>query len=88
VVPAPGAEDPFARRPCGGSEKIAKSTTMLRAPLRRPGLIMAPGLYDVMRRVREEGVSDVRLEGFGRMEDDCLPSEVLEERYKRHRTVV
>ena len=58
----------------------------------------AKGMYDVMRRVREEGVSDayldrlfsfqefarvVHLERFRRMEEQYLPSEVLEERYKR-----
>ncbi len=63
----------------------------------------AKGMYDVMRRVREEGVSQayrdrlftfqefaqvVRLERFRRMEEDYLPSEVLEERYKGGRTIV
>jgi len=63
----------------------------------------ARGMYDVMRKVREEGVSDryadrlftfqefariVHVERFRRMEDDYLPAEVLEERYKGERTIV
>ena len=63
----------------------------------------AKGMYDVMRKVREEGVSDtyadrlftfqefariVHMERFRRMEDDYLPAEVLEERYKGERTIV
>jgi len=63
----------------------------------------AKGMYDVMRRVREEGVSDryadrlftfqefariVHMERFRRMEDDYLPAQVLEERYKGERTIV
>jgi methylisocitrate lyase len=58
----------------------------------------AKGMYDVMRRVREEGVSDgyldrlfsfrefaqiVRLERFRAMEERYLPSELLEERYQK-----
>jgi len=57
----------------------------------------------VMRRVREEGVSDayldrlfgfqefariVHLDRFRRMEEQYLPSEVLEERYKGGRSIV
>ncbi|MCX5734678.1 MAG: isocitrate lyase/PEP mutase family protein [candidate division NC10 bacterium] len=57
----------------------------------------AKGMYDVMRRVREEGVSDkyldrlftfqefaqvVHLDRFRQMEERYLPSEVLEERYR------
>jgi methylisocitrate lyase len=63
----------------------------------------ARGMYDVMRQVREEGVSDayldrlvsfqefariVHMERFRRMEDAYLPSEVLDERYKGDRTIV
>ena len=63
----------------------------------------AKGMYDVMRRVREEGVSDayldrlfsfqefarvVHLERFRRMEEQYLPSEVLEERYRGERSIV
>jgi 2,3-dimethylmalate lyase len=63
----------------------------------------AKGMYDVMRRVREEGVSDqyldrlftfqefariVHLERFRRMEEQYLPSELLEERYKGERSIV
>ncbi len=63
----------------------------------------AKGMYDVMRQVREEGVSDayldrlfsfqefagiVHMERFRKMEDAYLPSEVLEERYKGDRTIV
>jgi methylisocitrate lyase len=63
----------------------------------------AKGMYDVMRRVREEGVSDayldrlfsfqefarvVHLERFRRMEEQYLPSEVLDERYKGERSIV
>lgn len=63
----------------------------------------AKGMYDVMRRVREEGVSDayldrlvsfqefariVHMERFRRMEDAYLPSEVLDGRYKGDRTIV
>lgn len=63
----------------------------------------AKGMYDVMRRVREEGVSDayldrlfsfqefsriVHMERFRRMEDAYLPSAVLDERYRGDRTIV
>ncbi|MBS1116220.1 MAG: mutase family protein [candidate division NC10 bacterium] len=63
----------------------------------------AKGMYDVMRQVREEGVSDayldrlfsfqefariVHMERFRRMEDAYLPSEVLDERYRGDRTIV
>jgi len=63
----------------------------------------AKGMYDVMRRVREEGVSDayldrlfsfqefariVHMERFRRMEDAYLPSDVLDERYRGDRTIV
>jgi methylisocitrate lyase len=63
----------------------------------------AKGMYDVMRRVREEGASNayldrlftfqefaqvVRLDRFRQMEDRYLPSEVLEERYKGDQTIV
>jgi methylisocitrate lyase len=63
----------------------------------------ARGMYDVMRQVREEGVSDayldrlvsfqefariVHMERFRRMEDAYLPSEVLDERYRGDRTIV
>jgi len=64
----------------------------------------AKGMYDVMRRVREEGISNayldrlftmqefaqvVHLERFRRMEDRYLPSEVLEDRYRGgDRTIV
>ncbi len=66
-------------------------------------LAAAKGMYDVMRRVREEGVSDayldrlfsfqefariVHMERFRRMEDAYLPSEVLDERYRGNRTIV
>jgi 2-methylisocitrate lyase-like PEP mutase family enzyme len=57
----------------------------------------AKGMYDVMRRVREEGASDayldrlftmqefaqvVRLDTFRQMEERYLPAEVLEDRYR------
>jgi methylisocitrate lyase len=63
----------------------------------------AKGMYDVMRRVRQEGASNayldrlftfqefaqvVRLDRFRQMEDRYLPSEVLEERYHGDRTIV
>jgi len=63
----------------------------------------AKGMYDVMRRVREEGVSDkyldrlftfqefaqvVHLDRFRQMEERYLPSEVLEDRYKGERSIV
>jgi methylisocitrate lyase len=66
-------------------------------------LAAAKGMYDVMRRVREEGVSDayldrlfsfqefakiVHLDRFRQMEDRYLPSQTLEERYRGDRSVV
>jgi methylisocitrate lyase len=63
----------------------------------------AKGMYDVMRRVREEGASNayldrlftfqefaqvVRLDRFREMEERYLPSEALEERYKGGRSIV
>lgn len=63
----------------------------------------AKGMYDVMRRVREEGVSNayldrlfnfqefakvVHLERFQRLEEAYLPSEQLEERYRGGRSIV
>jgi 2-methylisocitrate lyase-like PEP mutase family enzyme len=63
----------------------------------------AKGMYDVMRRVREEGISNayldrlftlqefaqvVHLDRFRQMEDRYLPSEILEERYKGERSIV
>lgn len=63
----------------------------------------AKGMYDVMRRVREDGASNayldrlftfqefaqvVRLDRFRQMEDRYLPSDVLEERYRGDRTIV
>jgi methylisocitrate lyase len=63
----------------------------------------AKGMYDVMRRVREEGVSNayldrlfslqefaqvVHLDRFREMEERYLPSETLEERYKGGRSIV
>ncbi len=57
----------------------------------------AKGMYDVMRRVREEGVSNryldrlfdfhefatvVRLDRFRKMEEEYLPREALDERYR------
>lgn len=63
----------------------------------------AKGMYDVMRRVREEGVSEryldrlftfqefaeiVHLERFRRMEEEYLPSDALEEKYKGERSIV
>jgi methylisocitrate lyase len=63
----------------------------------------AKGMYDVMRQVREEGISNayldrlftfqefaqvVHLDRFRRMEDRYLPSEQLEEKYKGDRTIV
>jgi 2,3-dimethylmalate lyase len=63
----------------------------------------AQGMYEVMRKVREEGVSDgyldrlfgfqefarvVHLDRFRQMEERYLPSEVLEERYKGGGSIV
>jgi methylisocitrate lyase len=63
----------------------------------------AKGMYDVMQRVRDEGVSNayldrlftfqefarvVHLDRFRRMEEQYLPSELLEERYKGERFIV
>jgi 2,3-dimethylmalate lyase len=63
----------------------------------------AKGMYEVMRRVREEGVSNayldrlftfqefarvVHLDRFREMEERYLPSDQLEERYKGERTIV
>lgn len=63
----------------------------------------AKGMYDVMRRVREEGVSDayldrlftfqefaklVRLDRYSEMETRYLPSEQLEEKYRGDRSIV
>ena len=63
----------------------------------------AKGMYEVMRRVREEGVSNayldrlftfqefarvVHLDRFREMEERYLPSDLLEERYKGERTIV
>ena len=66
-------------------------------------LAAAKGMYDVMRRIREEGVSDkyldrlftfqefaqvVHLDRFRQMEERYLPSEVLDDRYKGERSIV
>ena len=66
-------------------------------------LAAAKGMYDVMRRVREDGVSNtyldrlftfrefagiVHLERFQRMEERYLPAEVLEERYRGGSSIV
>jgi methylisocitrate lyase len=63
----------------------------------------AKGMYEVMQRVREEGVSNayldrlftfqefarvVHLDRFREMEERYLPSDLLEERYKGERTIV
>jgi methylisocitrate lyase len=63
----------------------------------------AKGMYEVMQRVREEGVSNayldrlftfqefarvVHLDRFRGMEERYLPSELLEERYKGERSIV
>ena len=66
-------------------------------------LAAAKGMYDVMRRIREEGVSNkyldrlftfqefaqvVHLDRFRQMEERYLPSEVLDDRYKGERSIV
>jgi methylisocitrate lyase len=66
-------------------------------------LAAAKGMYDVMRRVREDGVSNayldrlftfqefagiVHLERFRKMEEQYLPAEVLEERYRGGSSIV
>jgi methylisocitrate lyase len=63
----------------------------------------ARGMYDVLRRVREDGASDryldrlftfqefariVRLDRFREMEDRYLPREVLDDRYRGERKIV
>jgi 2,3-dimethylmalate lyase len=78
-----------------GFKYIALAVTALSAA--------AKGMYDVMRRVREDGASNayldrlftfqefaqvVRLDRFRQMEDRYLPSEVLEERYHGDRTII
>jgi methylisocitrate lyase len=85
----------YAEAEALGFKYIALAITALSAA--------AKGMYDVMRRVREEGASNayldrlftfqefaqvVRLDRFRQMEDRYLPSEVLEERYKGDRTIV
>jgi methylisocitrate lyase len=86
---------PYAEAEALGFKYIALAITALSAA--------AKGMYDVMRRVREEGASNayldrlftfqefaqvVRVDRFRQMEDRYLPSEVLEERYKGDRTIV
>jgi 2-methylisocitrate lyase-like PEP mutase family enzyme len=86
----------YAEAEALGFKYIALALTALSAA--------AKGMYDVMRRVREEGISNayldrlftmqefaqvVHLERFRRMEDRYLPSEVLEDRYRGgDRTIV
>ena len=63
----------------------------------------AKGMYDVMRRVREEGASNlyldrlftfqefaqvVHLDRYRQMEDRYLPAEALDERYGGDRSIV
>jgi methylisocitrate lyase len=85
----------YAEAEALGFKYIALAITALSAA--------AKGMYDVMRRVREEGASNayldrlftfqefaqvVRLDRFRQMEDRYLPSEVLEERYKGERSII
>jgi len=79
----------YAEAEALGFKYIALALTALSAA--------AKGMYDVMRRVRDEGVSNayadrlfsmqefaqvVHLERFRQMEERYLPSETLEERYR------
>ncbi len=85
----------YAEAEALGFKYIALALTALSAA--------AKGMYDVMRRVREEGISTtyldrlftmqefaqvVHLDRFRQMEDRYLPSEVLEERYGGDRSIV
>jgi 2-methylisocitrate lyase-like PEP mutase family enzyme len=85
----------YAEAEALGFKYIALAITALSAA--------AKGMYDVMRRVRQEGASNayldrlftfqefaqvVRLDRFRQMEDRYLPSDVLEERYHGDRTIV
>jgi methylisocitrate lyase len=86
----------YAEAEALGFKYIALALTALSAAAR--------GMYDVMRRVREEGVSDayldrlftmqefaqvVHMDRFRQMEDRYLPPETLEERYRGgDRTIV
>ncbi len=78
-----------------GFKYIAPAITALSAA--------AKGMYDVMSRVRNEGVSDryldrlfpfqefariVHLERFRQMEEQYLPAEILEERYRGAEPIV
>lgn len=85
----------YAEAEALGFKYIALALTALSAA--------AKGMYDVMRRVREEGISTayldrlftmqefarvVHLDRFRQMEDRYLPAEVLEARYGGDRSIV